>query len=215
MSGPIASTRPLLLGFPPSTFTQTAALTLFEKGVDFDFSIPDPENDAYDVIHPFRKVPALTFGDTVIFETMAICVYADENFAGPRLQPEGPERYAMIEWISAFLDYYRQALVRGVINEVFIKPTFGMETDAARLAADLASAEPLLAVLDRQLTGRSYLASEQISLADLFFAPPLHYVALFDDGGRMLARYAEVTRWLRALVTRRSFQRLQELAPTE
>lgn len=203
--------RPVLYGFPPSTFTRTAALALLEKGVAFEFSAIDTRDEPYGRIHPFRKVPALKVGDTVIIETLAIGVYVDETFEGPPLQPGGHDRYVMFECISAFVDYFRQALVRGVINEAFIKPMMEQPVDEARLASYLKETDRLIGILDRRMGQDAFLAGPDLSLADLFFAPPLDYLSQFPDGSRVLARHAHVARWHERMLARPAYRQVAQL----
>jgi glutathione S-transferase len=207
----MSTKKPILFGYPPSTFTQTAALALFEKGVEFDFSVPDVASPIYRLAHPFGKVPALQTEASVIFETLAIAVYVDECFEGPRLQPAGRPRYDMLEWISVFLDYFHEVLVRGIIFEVFVKPMLEQKTDSKMLAANMERCGQLLARFEERLGDKDFLVSAEISIADLFFAPPLNYLLRFPEGNRLLSRHAATRRWLERISARLSFQRLAEL----
>ena len=54
-------------GVPPSTFTRTVLLACHEKGIDYELVPTMPGEIA--AINPFRKIPAITHGDLVLFES--------------------------------------------------------------------------------------------------------------------------------------------------
>jgi len=71
-------------------FVQRSRIALAEKGVDFVFTEVNLKNkpDWFLRMSPRGKVPLLTVGDTVLFESQAICEYLDESMGGERLTPQ-------------------------------------------------------------------------------------------------------------------------------
>src|SRR5260370_1421643 len=90
-------------GVPPSTFTRTVRLACHEKGIDYEL-VPTTPGEITP-LNPFRKIPAITHGDLVLFESTAILRYFDRTFPGPKLWPEDSAGVARCDqWISAVLD---------------------------------------------------------------------------------------------------------------
>src|SRR5258708_38000308 len=90
-------------GGPPSTLTRTVRLACHEKGINYEL-VPTTPGDITP-LNPFRKIPAITHGDLVLFESTAILRYFDRTFPGPKLWPEdsaGGAEYDQV--ISALCD---------------------------------------------------------------------------------------------------------------
>ncbi|MDX1459955.1 MAG: maleylacetoacetate isomerase [Xanthomonadales bacterium] len=56
----------------------------------------EQHSDAYRSLNPQGLVPTLLHGERVITQSMAICEYIDEAFAGPRLVPGDPAARAAV-----------------------------------------------------------------------------------------------------------------------
>ena len=90
-------------GVPPSTFTRTVLLACHEKGIDYELVPTMPGEIA--PLNPFRKIPAITHGDLVLFESTAILRYFDRTFAGPKLWHEESVAIARCDqWVGAVCD---------------------------------------------------------------------------------------------------------------
>lgn len=77
--------------------------TLEELGVNYESIKADIlcETPAVASPHPRGKVPFLVDGDVSVCETLAICTYICEKYAGSTLYPTDPARRAAINsWIS-------------------------------------------------------------------------------------------------------------------
>src|SRR5262249_60521089 len=72
-------------GVPPSTFTRTVLLACHEKGIDYELAPTMPSEIT--PLNPFRKIPAITHGDLVLFEATAVLRYFDRPLPGPQLWP--------------------------------------------------------------------------------------------------------------------------------
>ena len=123
---------------------------------------------AYTAINPLQRVPALVLDDgTVITESMAICRYFEGLRPEPRLFGRGGREEALVEmWnrrielnlyeaVSAVFRHLHPAM-REMENQI---PEWG-EANKPRAIA-------LLALLDRELADRPYLAGEHYSVADI------------------------------------------------
>ena len=150
-----------------------------------------------------------------LFETSAITRYIDETFDGPALQPsDAIARARMDQWISAFNCYYDPLLVRVLILERLVAPMRGKETDRARIDEALPEIDDRLGVLERELgDGRAYIVGEELTLADLFFAPAIAYLRMTPESERLLANRSAIGRWFDMVSARPSFAATQPSLP--
>src|ERR1700709_639951 len=64
-------------------------MTCAEKSLAYEL-VPVPYgSEEHGALHPFRRIPILEVGETVIFETLAATGYVDEAFDGPSPPPAG------------------------------------------------------------------------------------------------------------------------------
>lgn len=185
-----------LFGLPPSSYVRSARMALEMKGVDYILTPVDFRDEAYRAKHPFAKMPAMQHGDQMLFETLAIAIYVDENFDGPDLQPvNAGEKSEMFQWISTINSYVYDDLVRNCINERFVKPMRGLEPDEAHIAASKPEMQRTLEVLNDALDGRDFLAGNDVSLADIFLAPILWYFDKTPEGQEILPALTHLAGW--------------------
>ena len=186
-------------GVPPSTFTWTARLACHEKGIDYELVPTTPGQIGS--LNPFHKIPAITHGDLVLYETTAILRYLDRTFPGPKLWPEGSVAIARCDqWISAVCDHLVNSALR------YMAARFGFLPVPAEMQQKyLDKAREVLPAFDLQLGLSRYLAGESVTAADLFLAPLLSY---FPDIAelRVIGEAApNCKRWMREMAARPSF----------
>ena len=146
---------------------------LAEKGLQITFEQVDITN-AVNRGEEFRRrnslgtVPVLELDNgTYISESVAICRYFEEIHPQPALFGSGPEQRALVEmWnrriefnlLLPIADTFRQRhdFFKGRIRQL---PEYA---EVQRL-----NAEDALAWLDRELAGRSFIAGDQFSIADI------------------------------------------------
>lgn len=197
-----------LYGNPQSSYVRTARITCEEKGVPYALEAISPKATLERGLHPFRKIPAMTHGEFRLFETSAICLYIDECFEGPALQPTEPQLLAEMEqWISAYNDTVYDAMGRRfVLSQLFPKTTDG-QPDRGIVDPAIAQMRDQLAVYDQHLRDRSYMVGDSLTLADLFLPTILYYVARLPDGPGLLAAAPNVQRVIGTLEQRESFRK--------
>ncbi|MFD1710918.1 glutathione S-transferase family protein [Ottowia sp. GY511] len=125
-------------------------------------------------LNPQGKVPVLVDGDFVLTESHAIMEYLVELAPGQTLWPADVQARADVNrWMFWSAQHLMPPV--GVLNwERFVKGlTGGGAPDAARIAAGEAECRAALAALDRHLNGRTWVAGDALSLADLALAAPL------------------------------------------
>ena len=159
-----------IYGVPQSTYVRTTRMVCQEKGIDYELVPLAPQSDELKALNPIGRVPAFRHGDVTLFETIAITNYIDDVFGDPSLRPgDAAARAKMAQWMSAVVDYAYPNIVRQYLFPFYINPQD--ETDQAALAAATEKVEASLKLFDDALAGRTYLASEQPTLADYLLAP--------------------------------------------
>jgi glutathione S-transferase len=168
-----------LYGHPLSSCTRKVLVAFAEKGVVPEFTTVDlfageHKGSAYVARHPFGVVPVLEDGDFVLYESRAILRFLDARFDTPPLMPASlVERARMDQWMSVDQSYVAPH-TRALAVERIVKKRRGQAPDAAVERASEEALASALAVYDRALQGREYLAGGTFSLADISLMP---YVA--------------------------------------
>ncbi|MGE0746515.1 MAG: glutathione S-transferase family protein [Rhodospirillales bacterium] len=196
-----------LHGAAGSTFVRTARMACAEKGVGHRLVPADLRSAAHRALHPFGRMPVMQHGDYTLYETRAIAGYIDDAFDGPRLTPAAARpRAEMEKWISVSNSYVDAVTVRQfVIERLAAEALLGRKPDEDAIAAALPRVADQLALMDRELAARPFLAGEALSLADLFLAPIVAYVGMAPEGAGLLAGKDHLRRWYGAMAERPSF----------
>lgn len=201
-----------IYGSPNSTFVRTACLACEEKGAPYEVlpageSIADLKKSEHLARHPFGRIPAMRHGEVQIFESVAICTYIDGVFGGPSLTPTDPiERARMMQWISATSDYIVPTTLRGYIAAIFAPPGIDVETDEDKIQAMRPTIDDQCRILNEALEGRTYLAGDSITIADLLLVPIMHYLGNTLDGMAYFEGRGNIGRWWHAVSERPSFK---------
>jgi glutathione S-transferase len=154
--------------------------------VDVDFAARAHKSPEFLARNAFGQVPVLRDGELTLADSNAILVYLALRYGDPSWLPRTPEGAAAVQrWLSVAagqLAYGPAAARRASV--------FGPQPPSAEL---IASSHALLGVIEGHLGGRSWLAAEQPSIADLAIYA---YVAHAPEGGVSLADYPHVRGWL-------------------
>ncbi|MBD9541472.1 glutathione S-transferase family protein [Ensifer sp. ENS04] len=202
----------LVFGRSRSTYVRSVCLTLEEKGAPYELRPTGPGENLIEPYlserHPFGRIPAIQQGDFKLYESQAIMRYADDMYGGPRLQPDDIVERARMNQIIGIVDaYFWHSAAAGVIRNRLMAPRFGMEIDENAVEATLPRARLCVAEIERLITD-TYLASSNLTLADLMVAPLVHYMSMFEDGQTILADHPKMARWLETIMGRGSAKKL-------
>jgi glutathione S-transferase len=201
--------RVTLEGLERSVYTRIVRIVLEEKNVTYTLDAVDPfaaggGAEARRAGHPFGRIPVLRHGDFVVYEASAITRYVDEAFEGRSLRPvDVRARARMNQVIGSFDAYAYRPMVWGVFVPCVLREG---DLDAERVAESLAASATCLETLEEPLGRDRYLAGSSPSLADFHAFPMIRYLALADEGRRLLDRTRNVRRWFGEMLRRDSVQ---------
>ncbi len=204
--------KPQLFGAEYSVYVRISRLSLHEKRVDYDLIPVDifasgDVNVSYLERHPFGKIPSFEHDGFRLYETGAITRYVDEAFQGTALQPSEPRKRARMNQIISIADgYLYPQFVWGMYVELVSKAGMGEPADESRASIARAKAPLCLNVLSQFLDDGSWIAGEQLTLADLYVAPMLEYFLAVPEGREIFAHYPNLIDWWRRLGDRESIQ---------
>jgi glutathione S-transferase len=194
-----------LFGHPMSTCTRKSLFTLHETNTPFEFELVDfakGEHKQADHLarQPFGQVPALEDG-FMLYESRAMMRYIDEK-AGHKLTPSDPQQRAMMEqWISVETSNFTPHVMKFIYHSIFKREQTPEVLEAAGVGIDRACD-----VLDAALAGKQYLCGDQLTLADICYAPYLEYAMGTDARDRILAR-SNVAAWWKRVSERPAWQK--------
>lgn len=129
----------------------------------------------YVALNPNGKVPLLVDGDRVVWEANAIICHLS-MIAGADLWPKDPDRQVdVVRWLSwdsvHFTRYAGQLYFEHVI-----KARFGLgEPDLAAVEEATGYFNKYAGILEQHLSGRKFLVSDNLSVADFAVAVTLPY----------------------------------------
>jgi glutathione S-transferase len=150
------------------------SIYLAEKGlaverVDIDINRLDQKTDAFLALNPWQRVPVLILDDgTALAESMAICRYFEALHPDPPLFGKTARSQAMIEMWNRRLEHTLLAAIAAVFRhthpamaamEVPQVPAWG--------EANRGKVDETLALIDRDLAEREFIAGDRYTVADI------------------------------------------------
>ena len=204
---------PIIYGTEMSTYVRTVRMTFEEKPAQyelFDVSVVRGESKqpAHLARNPFGTVPAFEHDGMKIYETSPIIRYIDQVCPGTRLTPEDPRDRARMNQIISIIDYHGyDSMIRQIVLHRLLPQLVG-GTDETVIAAGTPRARLCLSEFDRIKGASRFLAGEQVSLADLYLAPVLFYLALTPEAS-LIGEQKGIATWWTAMQQRSSYKNTQ------
>jgi glutathione S-transferase len=161
----------------------------------------------YKAIAPNMRVPALVLPDgTVIRESLAICRYVEALVPEPALFGRGALEQALVEQWQRTVELelmlpmamafrHGHPMAKALQQQI---PEYGVQSRAAALKR--------MALLDRELAGREWIAGEMYSVADLTAFASLRAFRFADFA--IPAELQNLARWFAAVRARPAIDRL-------
>ena len=195
---------------PGSPFGRAVLAMLIEKGSDFRFAPVAPggmKAAPHLARHAFGRVPVLEHDGFMLYETQAILRYLDRVLPTPALTPQDARLAGRMDQLLNICDCY---LFQGVGNVIgfqrIIGPRLmGLAPDEAAIAQTMPQAQRVVAELSRLLGAKTYLAAEQLTLADLLVAAQLDFLADTPEWAQLSAERPNLVAWLARMQARQSF----------
>jgi len=162
-----------LYDYPGCPYGRKVRIVLAEKELSFDSVHVDlakgqQRSDEFRRLNPFGKVPVLVDESSVVYESTIINEYLNDEYAhDPELLPEDSAERARVRLLVDFAD--RAFTLPAMAIERELKAA---ERDEARFQAARDAVGRCLAMLERELAGKEFIAGD-FSLADVAFAPAL------------------------------------------
>ncbi|MGK3982627.1 glutathione S-transferase family protein [Sorangium sp. So ce136] len=153
---------------------------------------------AYAAISPFNQVPVIDDDGVVVAETGAILLYLAEK-AGA-LPADAAGRAAVVQWCFAAL-----TTVEPPIAMILLMDLGGLPGGEHR-AALVPWAHRVLAGIERRLDGRTWIAADDFTVADILLATVLRQTRRTD----LLAGYPRLRAYYDRALTRPAWQRTLE-----
>jgi len=147
---------------------------LAEKGItvpteQVDLGALAHKSDAYTAINPLQRVPALVLEDgTILTESIAICRYFEAEKPEPPLFGRGAKEVAAVEMWQRRVEFHLLMPISFVFRHLHpaMKP---MEVPQVAEWGEVnkPKAVEFLALLDRELKNRPFVAGDRYSVADI------------------------------------------------
>lgn len=160
---------------------------------------PAMKSPDYLAINPMGKVPAIVHHGQVVTECAAICAYLAEAFPEASLKP-GPDGLA---------DYYRwMFFAAGPVEAAFSNRAAGFAPpeDKQRMFG-YGHFELAIDTLETAVAGKSYVAGDRFSAADVYVGSMLDFMVMFGQ----ITETPELSAYLGPLRERDAFKRARNI----
>jgi len=174
------------LFWSPGSASMASHVLLEELGVPYELSrveLNKPRDAAFLKLNPWGRVPTLVAEGKVMYESAAICMHLTDRHPEKGLAPAvgTTERAYFYQWLLFLSDTLQPAFMRIYRSSRFsIDPSHepAVKEKARRDIAEIWS------TLDGQLAGKTWLAGERFSAADVYF----HMLFTWDEDMAALKR---------------------------
>ena len=132
--------------------------------VEVDFQKGEHKSPEYLKLNPNEKVPTMTDGDFVLWESLAICYYLMEKKQTQEFVGTTPEEHGIVnQWcLWSLMHLYSNAFAPLTMQKFRKTP----DNDNTKLSKEV-ELPRYLGVLENRLEGREYVALDHFSLADI------------------------------------------------
>ena len=188
---------------PDCPYGMKVRIVLAEKELEYDVVAVDlkagqQKQAEFLKLNPFGRVPVLIDDETLVYDSTIINEYLNDEYPAPALLPEGSAERARARLLEDYADV-AFTLPALAIERELEKPS--EERDQAKLTTAQDVLRKGLAMLERELAGKQYLADD-FGLADIAFGPSV--LQLEKLGVRLETSQVNVRAWIQRLSARPS-----------
>lgn len=168
---------------PVSTFSRRVRIALLEKQipaelVEVDLFAKAQHRPEYLARNPYGRVPAIEEDGLVLYESTAILEYLEATRPAPPLLPADERQRALVRMHVRLCDLELAEPGRAILLPKRFLPESMWRLD--RMTEARARIQKHFTILEGQLGGREFLVGNQLSLADVCYAPFLQFVPLLE-----------------------------------
>jgi glutathione S-transferase len=195
----------ILYGHPFSSYSWKAQIALYEKGVEFDYRVVEPDQPRHGeelrAHWPVGKFPLIVDGDTALFEASIIIEHLDRIAPEPRLIPADAAAALRVRLFDRIFDNHVMTPMQEVVNDAIRGPGGHVPSIVEKAKAAL---ETIYGWLDKELASGEWATADGFTLADCAAAPSLFYA---DWVHAIPARYENLRAYRARLLARPSVAR--------
>lgn len=173
--------------------------------VSINFKEGEHKSPDYLALNPNGKVPTLVDGDLKLWESAAINFYLCDAYKKELLGATIEERALVRQWSFWALNDLQPPLVAVFIQKVFVPEE---RRDLSLIESSQKKIKPMLDVLDKHLSSRSYLVSEEFTLADLNV---MSVVSICNTIEEDISKYENINKWKEKIEDRPSYKKYLSL----
>lgn len=202
------------LFYYPRNASWAPHLLLAEMGVDYELVLVDRKSNQhkspdYLLLNPTGRIPTLSDGSLVIFESAAICLYLCDKHPDAGLIPsiDSPLRAKCYQWLM-----YLNATLQPELMVYFYpqKHTTGEQTALIK-AAQESRVTDMFSFINDEIGGRDFLVGNSLTLCDCFLFMLAHWASGFAQPP---LSFKNLGRYLRTLATRKAVISVCEIEGT-
>jgi glutathione S-transferase len=200
---------PIVFGTEFSTYVRTVRMAFEEKAAEYklhDVSVLKGEHKQTPHLarNPFGTVPAFEHDGLELYETSPIVRYIDQVCPGPALTPEDPRQRARMNQIISIIDYHGYASMIGqIVVQRLFTALLANGTDEAIVKAGIPRSQLCLKEFERIRGTSTFLAGNQVTLADLYLVPIIFYLKLTPES-EIMQPFRGLEMWWQAMSERKS-----------
>jgi glutathione S-transferase len=161
-----------------------------------DHTAGDLDSEAYGRLSPFHQVPVIDDDGFVVAESAAIALYLAEK-AGRLIPADVQGRTRVVQWCFAAVSTVDPTFQSLDVVAIFDPDNRKLEADVRKLA------HRWLADVERRLDGRTWIACDDFTVADLMMASVLRNVRKTD----LMAPFPRITSYYQRCTARPAWQR--------
>lgn len=198
------------LHFSPGTRAVRVRWLLEEIGVPYHLHVVSlwrgaHKSKSYLKIHPLGKVPALEIDNTIVFESLGICLYLADRFVHSDLAPLVTDRKRRTDYCT-WMAFSTGTLEPAIFERLRAKKAKERGVASISLGPALTSFDNIASYMERHVAERPFLLGDRMTAADIMNGSMMAWA---QDLGFLEGRDA-IQAWVANLKTRPAYSRAMQ-----